>query len=306
MSKIVLLATEKPFVQVALTDIEKVFTDAGFQMVKLENYKQKSDLLAAVANVHAMIVRSDIIDREVIEVAKNLKIVVRAGAGYDNIDLPAATSKNIVVMNTPGQNSNAVAELVMMMLLYLARSQFSGKSGNELRGKKIGIHAFGNVGSLVAQIAKGFGMDTYAYDPFVPKEKIETQGIKVFTDMHEMYRTCDYISLHLPKTKDTIKLINYDLLSIMPEGATVINTARKEVICEDSVLKMMKTRSDFRYATDITPDNDQEMKTFGERYYSTPKKMGAQTEEANINAGIAAAKQIVAFFEKGDTTFKVN
>jgi len=214
-------------------------------------------------------------------------------------------------MNTPGQNSNAVAELVIGMMIYLARCKFNGKSGFELKDKKIGIHAYGYVGRFVARIAKGFGMDVYAYDPFVAKEKyglllIEADGVKVVEDVKELYKTCEYISLHMPKTKDTVKSINYDLMSLMPEGATVINTARAEVVCEDSMVKMMDTRKDFKYATDITPENDEKMKSYGDRYFSTPKKMGAQTEEANINAGIAAAKQIVGFFEKGDTTFKVN
>jgi D-3-phosphoglycerate dehydrogenase len=209
-------------------------------------------------------------------------------------------------MNTPGQNANAVAELVAGMMISLARNNFSGKGGFELRGKKIGIHAFGAVGSLVARIAKGFGMDTYVYDPYVAKEKVEAEGIKYFTDMKDMYRTCEYISLHLPKNAETIKLINFDLLSLMPPNATVINTARKEIIDEDSIKRIMELREDFRYATDITPDNEAEMKKFGERYFATPVKMGAQTEEANINAGIAAAKQIVGFFEKNDTRFKVN
>ncbi|MCL2064138.1 MAG: NAD(P)-binding domain-containing protein [Candidatus Cloacimonetes bacterium] len=306
MSKRVLLATEKAFAAPAVKGIEEIFSKAGYVLTKLENYKEKSDLLKAVETAEAVIIRSDIVDKEVMDVAKDMKIVVRAGAGYDNIDIAIAKEKNIVAMNTPGQNSNAVAELVIGMMIYLARGKFNGKSGTELRGKKLGIHAYGNVGRFVAMIAKGFGMEVYAYDPFVAKEKMEADGLKVFTEMKELYKNCEYISLHLPKTKDTVKSINYDVLSQMPEGATLINTARAEVVCEESIVKIMEERKDFRYATDITPSNDKEMQIYGDRYFATPKKMGAQTEEANINAGIAAANQIVNFFEKADISFKVN
>ena len=306
MSKRVLLATEKAFAAPAVKGIESIFSKAGYTLTKLENYKEKADLLKAVTTAEAIIIRSDIVDKEVLEIAKDLKIVVRAGAGYDNIDTTTATEKNVVAMNTPGQNSNAVAELVIGMMIYLARGKFNGKSGTELRGKKIGIHAYGNVGRFVAKIAKGFDMEVYAFDPFVSKEKMEAEGLKVFTDIKDLYKNCEYISLHLPKTKDTVKSINYDLLSLMPAGATLINTARAEVVCEDSIIKMMEERKDFKYATDVTPTNDETMQKFADRYYTTPKKMGAQTEEANINAGIAAAEQIVSFFEKGDISFKVN
>jgi len=306
MGKKVLLATEKAFVKEAVDGIEKIFVSAGYELIKLENYTQKGDLLQAVQNVDAIIIRSDIVDNEVIAAAKELKIVVRAGAGYDNIDLVSATERGIVAMNTPGQNSNAVAELVIGMMIYLARGKYNGKSGTELREKKIGIHAYGNVGRFVAKIAKGFGMEVCAFDPFVKAEIMEHEGIQVFTDVIDMYKNCEYISLHLPKTKETTKSINYDLLSLMPVGATLINTARKEVVDEDGILKMLQTRKDFKYATDITPDNEADMRAFGDRYFSTPKKMGAQTEEANINAGLAAATQIVGFFEMGDVTCKVN
>jgi len=306
MSKQVLLATEKAFAKIAVTGIEKIFAEAGYHLTKLENYTDKADLLKAVADTEAIIIRSDIIDKEVLQAAKDLKIVVRAGAGYDNIDLATATERGVVAMNTPGQNSNAVAELVIGMMIYLARGKYNGKSGTELRGKKIGIHAYGNVGRYVATIAKGFGMEVYAFDPFVPKEKMEAEGVKVFTDVKDMYKTCEYISLHLPKTKETTGSINYDLLSLMPTGATLINTARGEVVHEESILKMMETRKDFKYATDIIPNNDDAMKAFGDRYFTTPKKMGAQTEEANINAGLAAATQIVGFFERNDISCKVN
>jgi D-3-phosphoglycerate dehydrogenase len=307
MSRKVLLATDKAFAKVAVEGIERIFSDAGYELSKLENYTNKDDLLKAVSTAEAIIVRSDIVDKELLEAAKELKIVVRAGAGTDNIDCTTAAEKGVVAMNTPGQNSNAVAELVIGMMLYMARGRFNGKSGFELKGKKIGIHAYGAVGRIVARIAKGFEMDVYAYDPFVTREVIEADGIKACTDAKDMYMTCNYISLHMPKNKDTVKSINYDLLSLLPVGATVINTARKEVVCEESMLKMMTKRKDyFHYATDITPDNEDAMKAFGDQYFSTPKKMGAQTEEANINAGLAAATQIVNFFEKGDISCKVN
>ena len=306
MSKNILLATEKAFASQAVIGIEKVFNNAGYALTKLENYKEKSDLINAVQNADALIIRSDIVDKDVLESATKLKIVVRAGAGYDNIDTQTAAAKNIVAMNTPGQNSNAVAELVIGMMIYLARGKFNGKSGTELRKKRLGIHAYGNVGHFVAKIAKGFDMDVYAYDPFVSAEKMLAEGLIVVNNMNDLYKTCDYVSLHLPKTKETVNSINYDLLSTMPEGATLINTARAEVVCEESMVRIMEERKDFRYATDIEPKNNDVMTKFGDRYYATPKKLGAQTEEANINAGIAAAEQIVAFFEKGDVRFKVN
>jgi len=306
MSRKVLLATEKAFAPIAVKGIERIFEEAKYELIKLENYKEQADFLKAVAGVEAIIIRSDIADKAILEAAKNLKIIVRAGAGYDNIDLPTATTNNIVAMNTPGQNSNAVAELVIGLMIYMARCKFNGKSGFELRDKKLGIHAYGYIGRFVAMIAKGFGMDVYAFDPFVKKEKMEADGVNYVTDVKEMYKTCEYISLNLPKTKETTKSINYELLSTMPEGATLINTARAEVVCEESIAKIMGERKDFKYATDIAPSNDETLRSFGDRYYATPKKMGAQTEEANINAGLAAAKQIVDFFEKNDITFKVN
>lgn len=305
--KKILVATDKPFVKVAVDGIRKIVEGAGYQLALLEKYPQKSDLLKAVADVDAVIIRSDIVDREVIEAAKNLKIVVRAGAGYDNIDLEAATQKKVVAMNTPGQNANAVAELAFGMMVYMARNLYNGSSGTELRGKSIGIHAYGNVGKYVAMIAKGFGMDVYAFDPFVPEEIIKKDGITVVKSVPELYSTCQYVSLHIPATKETKGSINYDLLSEMPEGATLVNTARKEVIDEASLEKMFDTRKDFRYVTDVAPDNAALLtEKFAGKIYCTPKKMGAQTEEANINAGLAAARQIVDFFEKGDTKFQVN
>ncbi len=305
--KKVLIATDKPFVKVAVDGIRKIVEDAGYQLVLLEKYKEPVDLIKAVADVDAMIIRSDIVNREVIEAAKNLKIVVRAGAGYDNIDLEAATQRKVVAMNTPGQNSNAVAELAFGMMVYIARNLFNGSSGTELRGKTLGIHAYGNVGKYVAIIAKGFGMKIYGYDAYVAAQVMQSDGVQSVASVTELYSKCQYVSIHIPATKETKGSINFDLLSKMPEGATLVNTARKEVIDEASLAKMFETRKDFRYVTDVAPDNAQTLaEQFAGRIYCTPKKMGAQTEEANINAGLAAARQIVNFFEKGDTKFQVN
>ncbi|HRW95912.1 MAG TPA: NAD(P)-dependent oxidoreductase [Bacteroidales bacterium] len=305
--KKVLVATEKPFASKAVNSIREIVENAGYQLVLLEKYTTKDELLAAVADVDAMIIRSDIADKAVIEHAKNLKIIVRAGAGYDNIDLTAASEHGIVAMNTPGQNSNAVAELAIGMMIYMARNKFDGKAGTELRDKTLGIHAFGNVGKIVGTIAKGMGMDVYAYDPFVSKDHITSAGVKVIENEQELYKTCQYVSLNIPATPQTKKHIGFDLLSKMPENAVLVNTARKEIIDEEGLLKMFETRPDFKYISDIAPDCQAEIESkYPGRYFFTPKKMGAQTAEANINAGIAAAKQIVNFFEKGDTTFQVN
>lgn len=305
--KKVLIATDKPFVKVAVEGIRKIVEGAGYQLVLLEKYTQKSDLLKAVADVDAIIIRSDIVDKEVVDAAKNLKIVVRAGAGYDNIDLEATKANKVVAMNTPGQNANAVAELAFGMMVYMARNFYNGSSGTELRGKSLGIHAYGNVGKYVALIAKGFGMDVYAFDPFVSEDVMKKDGIKPVKSVDELYKTCQYVSLHIPATKETKGSINFDLLTKMPEGATLVNTARKEVIDEASLVKVFESRKDFRYVTDVAPDNAAAIaEQFAGRIYCTPKKMGAQTEEANINAGLAAARQIVDFFEKGDTKFQVN
>jgi D-3-phosphoglycerate dehydrogenase len=303
----VLIATEKPFAPVAVNSIKKVFEKANYELVLLEKYTDSTDLLAAVADVDAMIIRSDKATKEVLDAAKNLKIIVRAGAGYDNIDLQAATANNVIAMNTPGQNSNAVAELALGMMVFQARSQFDGKAGTELKGKKIGIHAFGHVGQLVGKIARGFGMEVYAFDPFIADDKIKDFGATPVKDVEELYSTCQYVSLHIPANEKTKKSINFDLLMKMPQGATLVNTARKEVIDEDGLLKMLAERDDFNYLSDIAPDCKEGIEAnFGGRFFFTPKKMGAQTAEANINAGIAAAEQIVNFLEKGDTTFKVN
>ena len=305
MTKI-LVATEKPFAKAAIEGIKKIISEAGYETILLENYTDTDDLIKAVANADAMIIRSDKATKQVIEAGGNLKLIVRAGAGYDNIDLAAASAKGIVAMNTPGQNSNAVAELTFGMLVFMARGNFKGGSGTELKGKKIGIHAYGNVGKNVARIAKGFGMDVYAFDPFVPREVIEKDGIKGVDSVEELYSTCHYISLNIPATEKTKNSINLELLSKMPAGATVINTARKEVINEDELKQVFIARPDFKYISDIMPDCHQDLLQFENRYYCTPKKQGAETSEANINAGLAAANQIVKFFKNGDKTFQVN
>lgn len=303
----VLVATEKPFAKVAIDGIKEVIEGAGFQVALLEKYTDKKQLLDAVADANAIIIRSDIIDAEVLEAAKQLKIVVRAGAGYDNVDLAAATAKGVCVMNTPGQNANAVAELALGLMVYCVRNMYNGTSGTELMGKKLGIHAYGNVGRNVARVAKGFGMDIYAFDAFCPAEVIEKDGVKALKSVEELYSTCQFVSLHIPATAETKNSINYELLNKMPKNAVLINTARKEVINEPEIAKMLQDRSDFRYVTDIMPSNNAELaEKFAGRYFSTPKKMGAQTAEANINAGIAAAKQIVDFIKHGVEKFKVN
>ncbi len=303
----VLVATVKPFAPVAVEQIKKIVENAGYQFALLEKYESSEDLKKAVADADALIVRSDKITAEIIQAAPKLKIVVRAGAGYDNIDLNAATEKGIVVMNTPGQNSNAVAELALGMMVYLARNQFNGKPGTELKGKTLGIHAYGHVGKRVAEIAKGFGMELFAYDPFIPKEAIEKDGVTAVDSAEALYTKCQYVSLHIPANEQTIKSINFNLLSKMPENAVLVNTARKEIIDEDDLLKMFEERSDFKYISDIAPDcKDVIAEKYPGRFFFTPKKMGAQTAEANINAGIAAARQIVNFFEKGDRKFQVN
>jgi D-3-phosphoglycerate dehydrogenase len=307
MPRKVLVATEKPFAKVAVAGIADIFRAAGYELALLENYKDKADYLKAVATAEGLIVRSDIVDAEVFQAAPHLKIVVRAGAGYDNIDLKAATGQGVVAMNTPGQNSNAVAELVFGLMITLARRGFSGKDGTELRGKKIGIHAYGNVGKYVALIGRGFGMDVFAFDPFVPAEKMKADGVTPVASVGELYSSCEYISLHLPKTKDTVKSVGADLLATLKKGGTLINTARAEVIDEAGLLQMMEARPDFLYGADVAPACAPEFAAkYQGRYCFTAKKLGAQTAEANINAGLAAATQIVNFFEKGDTTFKVN
>ena len=302
----VLVATEKPFAAVAVEGIKKEIEGAGNELVLLEKYTEKAQLLDAVKDVDAMIIRSDKADAEVLDAAKNLKIIVRAGAGYDNIDLAAATAHNVVAENTPGQNSNAVAELVFGLLVFTVRNFYNGKAGSELKGKKLGLLAFGNVGRNVARIAKGFGMEVAAYDAFCPADVIEAAGVYAVKSQDELFQTCDIVSLHIPATPETIKSIDYKTVNQLPKGGILINTARKEVINEPELLKLLAEREDLKFITDIKPDADADFAKFEGRYFSTPKKMGAQTAEANINAGIAAAKQINAFFKDGCTKFQVN
>ncbi|MCL2247016.1 MAG: NAD(P)-binding domain-containing protein [Lentimicrobiaceae bacterium] len=303
----ILVATEKPFAKVAVEGIRQIVENAGFELALLENYTDVNDLYKAVADADALIVRSDKVTKEVVDAAQKLKIVVRAGAGYDNLDLPACTAKNIVAMNTPGQNSNAVAELALGMMVFMARNQFTPGTGSELLGKNLGIHAYGNVGKLVAKIAKGFGMKVYAFDPFVKKEDMEAEGIVVCSTAEELYSKCHYVSLHIPANEQTKKSIGYDLLSKMPKKGALINTARKEVIHEEELVKVLTEREDLKYATDVAAGNHAELvEKFGARIFATPKKIGAETAEANINAGLASANQIVKFLKTGDTTFQVN
>lgn len=305
--KKILIATEKPFAKVAVEEIKKIIESRGFECILLEKYKTKEELKSAVSDVHGIIVRSDIIDKEIFESAPQLQIVIRAGAGYDNIDLDEATKRNIVVMNTPGQNANAVAELAIGMMIYMARNYFDGSIGSELNGKTIGIHGYGFVGRLVATKALCLGMKVFAYDPYVNKEKIESDNVVFCSDVRELYKQCQYISLHIPANEVTNNSIGYELLRLMPQGATLVNTARKEIIDEKGLLKMFEERSDFKYVSDIAPDcADQIKEKYPKRYYFTAKKCGAQTEEANTNAGLAAAQQIVRFFEFGDKKYQVN
>ena len=302
----VLIATEKPFAPAAVQGITNELKDAGHEVVLLEKYASTAELLEAVKDADAMIVRSDKVTPEVLDAAKQLKVVVRAGAGYDSIDTAYAKEKNVVVENTPGQNSNAVAELVFGLLVYAVRNFYNGKAGTELMGKKLGILAFGNVGRNVARIAKGFGMEVYAYDAFCPADAIEAVGVHACKSQDELFQTCDVLSLHIPATPQTVKSIDYRLVNLLPKKGVLVNTARKEVINEEELLKLMAEREDLKFVTDIKPDADEEFKKFEGRYFSTPKKIGAQTAEANTNAGIAAAKQINAFFATGDTKFQVN
>ena len=302
----ILVATEKPFAAVAVEGIKKEVEAAGHQLLMLEKYTDKAQLLEAVADADAMIVRSDKITPDVLDAAKNLKIVVRAGAGYDSIDTAYAKEKGIVVENTPGQNANAVAELVFGLLVFAVRNCYNGKAGTELMGKRLGLLAFGNVGRNVARIAKGFGMDIYAYDAYCPAEVIEKDGVHAVASQDELFQTCDIVSLHIPATPETKQSINYQVVNQLRKGGILVNTARKEVIDEQELIKLMAEREDLKFVTDIKPDADEEFAKFEGRYFSTPKKMGAQTAEANINAGIAAAKQINAYFAEGCTRFQVN
>ncbi|OFX54845.1 MAG: 3-phosphoglycerate dehydrogenase [Bacteroidetes bacterium GWB2_41_8] len=305
--KRVLIATEKPFAPAAVKQIAGIFEEAGYEVRLLEKYAAKADLLDAVKDVQAMIVRSDIVDREVLEAATELKVVVRAGSGFDNLDLVACTEKGVVAMNTPGQNSNAVAELAIGMMIFMARGNFKGGSGSELKGKTVGVYGCGNIGRRVARIAQGLGMKVVALDPCVTKVSMEPYEVKVVQSVNDLFSQSDYLSLHIPSNEKTKKSVNFELMNKMPKGATIINTARKEVIDEDGLKKMLEERPDFKYISDIAPScHDELAEKFEFRYYSTPKKQGAETSEANVNAGVAAAEQIVAFFENGDQTYRVN
>lgn len=304
----VLVATEKPFAKTAVDGIAKIIADAGYELSLLEKYTDKSQLLEAVADADALIIRSDKVTAEVVEAAKQLKIVVRAGAGYDNVDLTACSSRGIVVMNTPGQNSNAVAELAIGMMIFMARNQFSPGTGTEIHGKTLGIHAYGNVGRLVAKYGRAMGMTVYAFDPFIKDKSIYTEdGVTEVSSVEELYAKSQYLSLHIPATEQTKKSIGYDLMMSMPKGGTMVNTARKEVIDEAGLAKALTEREDLKYITDIAADMQGELaEKFGKRVFGTAKKMGAETAEANINAGLAAANQIVDFLVNGNTRFKVN
>ena len=304
----ILIATEKPFAKKALDGIKEILTTAGYEVALLEKYTEPEELIAAVADVDGMIVRSDKVTAEVIAAAPQLKIVVRAGAGYDNVDLAAASARDIVVMNTPGQNSNAVAELAIALMIYMSRNRFTAGTGFELQGKRVGIHAYGNVGRLVARKAKALGMNVIAYDPFITDRALyENDGVEMVSSVEELYAASDYLSLHIPATDETRKSIGYKLLMSMPKGATLVNTARKEVIDEIGLEAAMSERTDLKYVTDIAPDDNATMAAmFGNRFFSTPKKMGAETAEANINAGLAAARQVVGYLQDGETRFQVN
>lgn len=302
----ILVATEKPFAPVAVDGIKEVIKASGNELILLEK-GTKADLIKAVADVEGLIVRSDIVDKEVLDAAKSLKVVVRAGAGYDNIDLAEATAHNVCVMNTPGQNSNAVAELVFGMLVMMIRNNYNGTSGTELKEKSLGIHAYGQVGRNVARIAKGFGMNVYALDPFVSDEAMNADGVTPIHSVEELYTKCQYVSLHIPATNETKKSVTKELIKLLPKNGVLINTARKEVIDEDSLAEAFEERLDFRYIADVKPDNATELKEkYGDRIFYTPKKMGAQTAEANIKAGIAAAEQVVANLKDGWNKFQVN
>ena len=303
----VLVATVKPFAPIAVKGIREIVESAGFKLALLEKYNGQEELKTAAGDADAIIIRSDIVDKEIINAGSKLKIVVRAGAGYDNVDLEAATAKNVVVMNTPGQNANAVAELGIGMMILLNRNGYNGTAGNELRGKTFGLHAYGNIGKIMGHIGKGLGMMVHAHDPFVDCIIIENDGVRCQKRVEDLYSNCQYIAVNLPANEQTNESINFNLLSMMPKGATLVNTARKEIIHEPSLLKMFEQRADFRYITDIAPGcKDEIAEKYPGRYFWTPKKMGAQTAEANINAGLAAARQIVGYIKDGDTTFKVN
>lgn len=303
----ILVATEKPFAKEAIEGIKSVVSENGYELALLEKYTSIEELKTEIKDADALIVRSDKVSNEVIEAAQNLKIVVRAGAGYDNLDLESCSAKGVVAMNTPGQNSNAVAELAIGMMIYISRKQFTPGTGSELKGKSLGIHAFGNVGRLVASLAKGFGMKVFAFDPFVKESEIINAGVTPVSSIEELYEKSDFLSLHIPATPQTKKSVGKALIERLPKNGCIVNTARKEIIDEEGLTEALKNREDIKYVTDIATDNHDKIKElFGNRVFATPKKMGAQTAEANINAGVAAAKQIVNFLKNGDNTFQVN
>ena len=303
----VLLATQKPFSAAAVAGIEDILTKAGHSLVKLEKYADQSELVAAVADVQALIIRSDKVTAEVLDAAPELKIVVRAGAGFDNVDLEAATAHGVVVMNTPGQNSNAVAELAIAMMIFMSRGQFTPATGSEIMGKTLGVQAYGNVGRLVGRKAEALGLKIMAIDPFIPADKIRELGAEPAENLEHMYASSDFVSIHIPATPQTVHSIGYDLITRMPKGACLVNTARKEVIDEEGLMRALEDRPDLKYVADVAPDNYEALREkFGVRVFATPKKMGAQTAEANMNAGLAAASQIVDYFETGNTRFQVN
>lgn len=305
--KRVLLATEKPFAAAAVKQITEIIGKAGYELKLLEKYSSKAELLEAVKDVHGLIVRSDKVDREVVDAANELKLVVRAGSGFDNLDLTACKERGIVAMNTPGQNSNAVAELAIGMMIFMARGQFKGVSGTELKGKTLGIYGCGYIGRRVAKVAQALGMKVLALDPCITKIGMETYDVSVAASVEEIFEKSAYVSLHIPANPSTKKSIGYELLRLMPQNATLVNTARKEIIDEEGLKTMFEQRSDFKYVTDIAPDCQAELsEKYGLRYYATPKKQGAETAEANINAGVAAAEQVVSYLQKGDLTFMLN
>lgn len=303
----ILVATQKPFAKAAAQGVRAELEVAGYEVVFLEKYPDEDALVFAVEDADALIVRSDKVTPRVVDAARKLKIIVRAGAGYDNVDLDSCTEKGIVVMNTPGQNSNAVAELAVSMMIFMARNQFTPAAGTEISGKTVGIQAFGNVGRLVGAKAAALGMKVKAVDPFLTAEKITEGGAEPVESLEELYSSCDYVSIHIPATPQTVHSIGYELISKMPHGAVLVNTARKEVIDEEGLERALAERDDLKYVTDVAPDSYESLKAkFGLRVFATPKKMGAQTVEANTNAALAAARQIVGFFEDGITRFKVN
>lgn len=303
----ILIATEKPFAAAAIDGMRSIVESAGCELALLEKYTDKAQFCAAVADADGLIVRSDKVTAEVVAHAPKLKVVVRAGAGYDNIDLAACSAQNIVAMNTPGQNSNAVAELALGLMIYMARNNFNPGTGAELKGKTLGIQAYGNVGRLVARLAQGFGMNVLAFDPFVPAEKMVAEGVTPVDALAELYKRSDYVSLHIPANDQTRKSVNYSLMSLMPKGACLVNTARKEVIDEADLATVLAERPDFKYVADVAPDSFAALREqFGTRVFATPKKMGAETAEANVNAGLAAARQAVGYLNDGVDRFRVN